>query len=415
MGPPKSLAQISRELHADVVMETSLARRADSIQVSATLVNPATQKHLWTHSYVKPMRDLFGLQQELVEAVVSALVGRVGSNVAAAAVSPRTVAPAAHESYLKGVYYQAHWRLPEAIAAFESAVELDSGFAEAYAGMARAYYFRAFFGDMSPTVAMGKMEFAAGRALENDSLLAEAHAQMALVKMLHEWNWPAAERSFRRALELSPGNAQIHHDYAHFLLALGRQHESLEETKQAEALDPANPMLISCVGWHSLFDSRYEQAKGYAVEADRMMPDFWAQVVLGWALLGEGKPDSALLALRQATRLTTSAFASAALAQGLAVSGRTTEARRILRDLLARNEREYVSAYDIASIYAGLGQADEAFKWLRRAADERSTFMVHLAWDARFKGLHADPRYGELIEQRLGLPPGVRTVALIKQ
>jgi hypothetical protein len=99
----------------------------------------------------------------------------------------------------------------------------------------------------------------------------------------------------------------------------------------------------------------------------------------------------------------------------LAVSGRTTEARRILRDLLARNEREYVSAYDIASIYAGLGQADEAFKWLRRAADERSTFMVHLAWDARFKGLHADPRYGELIEQRLGLPPGVRTVALIKQ
>jgi tetratricopeptide (TPR) repeat protein len=237
---------------------------------------------------------------------------------------------------------------------------------------------------------------------------------MALVRMLHEWNWPAAEREFRRALELSPGNAQIHHDYAHFLLALGRQRESLEQTQEAVRLDPANPMLISCVGWHSLFDAQYRQAQGYALEADHMMPDFWAQIVLGWALLGEGKSDSALRALRQATRLTTSAFASAALAQGLAVSGQPAEARRLLAELLRRNEREYVSAYDIASVYAGLGQADEAFKWLRRAADERSTFLVHLGWDARFKGLRGDPRYRELIEQRLALPAGMRAVASMR-
>jgi eukaryotic-like serine/threonine-protein kinase len=411
MGAPKSLAQIARELKADVVMQTSLVQHADSVQVTATLVNPTTRKPLWTHSYASPIQDLFGLEEELVEAVARALAGRGGTEVGTPPGATRTVNPAAHESYLKGAYFQAHWKLPEAITAFESAVALDSNYAEAYAAMARAYYFRALFGDISPAVAMGKMEFAAGMALEKDSLLAEAHAQMALVKMLHEWNWPAAERSFRRALELSPGNAEIHHDYAHFLLALGRRRESLQQTEQAVELDPANPMLISCVGWHSLFDNRYEQAKGYAMEADQMMPSFWAQVILGWALMGEGKPDSAVLALRKATALTSSAFATAALAQGLAVTGKTAEAKRLLGELLARNEREYVSAYDIASVYAGLGQTDEAFKWLRRAADERSTFMVHLGWDARFRGLRGDPRYRDLIEHRLALPAGMRSIA----
>jgi serine/threonine protein kinase/tetratricopeptide (TPR) repeat protein len=411
MGPPKSLAQIARELRADVVMQASLTRQADTIRVSAALVNPVTRARFWTHGYVRPQSDLFRLQQELAAAVAGALRGSGGPASAGAVATRRMVDPAANESYLKGLYYQAHWKLPEAIAAYEKAVALDSSFAPAYAGMARAYYFMTFFGDMAPAVALGKMEYAAGMALEKDSLLAEAHGQMALVKMLHEWNWPAAERSFRRALELSPGDAQIRHDYAHFLLALGRRHESLEQTEQAVALDPANPMLISCMGWHSLFDKQYQRAIGYASEANQMMPQFWAKIVQGWALLGEGKPDSAVLALREATRLTDNAFAAAALANGLAVTGKTEEARRILSHLLARQEREYVSAYDIASVYAGLREPDEAFKWLRRAADERSTFFVHLGWDARFEGLRKDARYRELIEQRLALPAPGATVA----
>jgi len=130
------------------------------------------------------------------------------------------------------------------------------------------------------------------------------------------------------------------------------------------------------------------------------------------AYMGEAKSDSAILALREATRLTPSAFAAAALGHALATSGHATEARRILRELLARHEREYVSSYDIASIYAGLQDRDEAFKWLRRAADERSTFLVHLGWDARFEALRQDPRYHELLVERLALPAPASTVAL---
>jgi eukaryotic-like serine/threonine-protein kinase len=415
MGPPKTLPEIARELHADLLVQGSLTRTGDSVRVSATLVRAATQQNLWTGKYVRHVRELFSLQQELKTAIVRVVTRGVrdrgigGRGVKAPA--ERAGDPAAHEAYLKGVYYQAHWKLPQAIEAFERAVAIDPSHAPAQAGLSRAYYFLAFFGDIPPGIAFAKMRRAATAALEQDSLLAEAHGQMALVKMLQEWDWAGAEQEFRRALELSPSNAQIHHDYAHFLLAQGRQRESLDETAKAVALDPANPMLTSCMGWHSLFNHDYKQALAYAAEANAMMPAEWAEIVRGWALLGEGKSDSALLALVEGTRLSTGAFAVAALANGLAVTGHTAESRRMLGKLLVRAQNEYVSPYDIATVYAGLGDRDETFRWLRRAAEERSTFIVHLGWDSRFDKMRGDPRYRGLIEQELKLGVPVRTVA----
>ena len=415
MGPPKTLPEIARELHADLLVQGSLTRTGDSVRVSATLVRGATQDSLWTGTYVRHVRELFALQQEMKAAIVRVVARGAGRRGVAArgvtASAERATDPAAHEAYLKGVYFQAHWKLPQAIEAFERAVAVDPTHAPAQAGLSRANYFLAFFGDIPPGIAFGKMRRAATAALEQDSLLAEAHGQIALVKMLQEWDWAGAEREFRRALELSPGHAQIHHDYAHFLLAQGRQRESLEETAKAVALDPANPMLTSCMGWHSLFNHEYTQALAYAAEANALMPGEWAQVVRGWALLGAGKPDSALLAFVEGTRLSPGAFAAAAYANGLAVAGHTAESRRVLARLLARAQNEYVSPYDIATVYAGLGDGDETFKWLRRAAEERSTFIVHLGWDSRFDKMRGDARYRGLVEQELKLGVPVRTAA----
>lgn len=410
MGPPKTLAQIGRELHADLLVNGSLTRANDSVHVSATLVRAATQEKLWNGQYVRHVRELFALQQDLKTDIVRYVTrDAVGRNAKASA--PRVVDPAANEAYLKGVYYQAHWKLPQAIEAFERAVAIDSSDSRAQAGLSRAHYFLAFFGDIPPGIAFARMRRAATAALAHDSLLAEAHGQMALVKMLQEWDWAGAEQEFRRALELSPNDAQIHHDYAHFLLALGRQRESLAETGKAVSLDPANPMLISCMGWHSLFDHQYQQAIKYAAEANALMPAEWASVVTGWALLGEGKPDSAVVAFAEGTRLSNGAFAAAALANGLAVAGRTAESKEVLARLLGRERNEYVSPYDIATVYAGLGDRDQTFRWLRRAAEERSTFIVHLGWDSRFNNVRNDPRYRGLIENELKLGSSVRKVA----
>jgi Flp pilus assembly protein TadD len=225
---------------------------------------------------------------------------------------------------------------------------------------------------------------------------------------MYDWDWEGAEEHFAEALALAPANAQVHHDRAHLLLALGRQEESVAETARARALDPANPMLTSCVGWHSLFDGSFDQAATYARESQRMMPNFWGQVVLGWAFVGRGQHDSAVAALREAVKLSDELpFARAALAHALARSGRTADARQILDGLLNESLREYVSAYDIAVVYAGLGDNARALEWLRKAIGERSVFIVHLAWDARLDPLRADPAFLALV-QELGIPPGRR-------
>ena len=403
MGARPPLAEMARQLHADLVFDGTLSRSGDSVRVVASLVRAASREALWRGSYTHHVHDLLGLQRDLVATIVRTIGG--GSTDAAVLSSrPRSYLPAAHEAYLKGEYFQAHWKLPQAVAEFERAVELDSTHAPAQAGLSRAYYFLSFFGQLPPSVAAAGMRRAATAALAQDSLLADAHAQMALVKMLQEWDWPGAEREFRRALELSPDDAQIRHDYAHFLLAQGRQRESAEQTRRALALDPANPMLISCLGWHDLFDGQYADAERNAREANAMMPDQWAYVVLGWSLLGQGKRDSAVSAFRAARRVGQTTFTLAALGYALAAAGRSTEARAVLDSLLAKGEGEYVSPYDVATVYAGLGDRDAAFHWLRRAADERTTFVVHVGWDARFDRIRSDPRFAELAERQLRLP-----------
>jgi TolB-like protein/tRNA A-37 threonylcarbamoyl transferase component Bud32 len=403
MTASRSLSEIASELGADVVVQGSLAREGDSVRVSASLIRPDPLEQVWTASYMRHVRDLFALQRELAGAIVVAVGGAVVDRELRPDAA-RVYEPGAHEAYLKGAYFQAHWKLPQAIASFERAIELAPTHAPALAGLARAYYFLAFFGDVSPSIALGGMRRAATAALVHDSLLAEAHGQLALVKMLQDWDWDGADESFRRALQLSPGHAQIRHDYAHFLLGQGRQSESLEQTRHAVALDPANPMLISCLGWHSLFDGQHEQAGAFASEAHMLMPDHWAQVVLGWALLGRGKPDSAIMALREAVRLNDGAFPLAALGHGLAAAGYQDEARQVLAELLRRNENEYVSPYDIATVYAGLGESDDTFRWLRRAAEERSLFIVHVGWDARFARVRSDTRFADLTNREMRLP-----------
>jgi TolB-like protein/tRNA A-37 threonylcarbamoyl transferase component Bud32 len=403
MGRPRSLGEIARQLGADLLMQGSLTRTGDSVRVAASLIRPEPLEQIWDGSYTRHIDQLSLLQQELTLTVAHA-AARGRKSGANRTGPPRAYDPRAHEAFLKGSYFQAHWRLPQAIAAFENAIAIDRRHAPAHVGLARAYYFLAFFGEVSPSVALGAMRRAATAALESDSLYAEAHGQMALVKMLQEWDWDGAERHFRRALELSPGNAQIRHDYAHFLLAMGKRRDSWDQTRQAVALDPANPMLISCLGWHSLFDGQHDQALAHAAEAHAMMPDHWAKVVMGWALLGQGQADEAVAAFRDAVALSDGAFALAALAHGLAAAGLAGEARQVLDRLLARAEHEYVSPYDIASVYAGLDDGDAALRWLRRAADERSTFIVHLGWDSRFSSIRGHPRFAELTEREMRLP-----------
>lgn len=395
----KPMREIARDLNADVLIEAALMREGDDVRITAKLVRGRDEQNLWTGSYDGRVGQLLDLQRQVGLAVRR----EIGTQFPSGATRP-TAKPESQVAYLKGSSFAGQWRLEEAIASFQKAVEIDPSNAMAYASLARGYYFRAFFGEVAPLEAFSQMRRAAAAALAQDPELGEAYGLMALVHTHFDFDWAAAEENFARALRLSPSNAQVHHDYAHFLLAMGRGAESVEASRRAVELDPANPMLTGCLGWHHLFDHQFDRAIAQATEAQRLMPNFWAQIVKGWAETGEGRYDDAANSMREAVSMSPQlAFAAAALAQALARAGETREARSVLSDLLADAKRGYVSAYDIALIYASLQDKTKAFEWLAKALAERSMFVVHLAWDARLGILRTDQRFVDLI-QRLGMP-----------
>ena len=397
----KPMRDIARELHADALLEGTLMREGEQVRITATLVRGSDEQSLWTRTFDGQADQLFELQR----AVGADVAREIGARFSPGA-NPkrRSVKPESQQAYLKGAYYAGQSRLEEAIASFMRAVEGDPSNAPAYAAMSRAYYYRGFFGPGAPLEAFSQRRHAAAAALAQDATLGEAHGLMALVNTHFDYDWPAAEKHFAQALALSPSNAQVHHDYAHFLLAMGRGAESVEESRRSVELDPANPMLTACLGWHSLFSARFDESLRQAAEAQRMMPSFWARIVQGWAEEGKGNSEKAVAAMRGARELEpTLGFTQAALANALARHGETREARALLAGLLAQSRLGYVSAYDIALVYTGLGDNDAAFEWLGKAIAERSMFVVHLAWDARLTPLRDDRRFQELLA-RLAIP-----------
>jgi eukaryotic-like serine/threonine-protein kinase len=395
----KPIREIARELNADVIVEGTLMREADQFRITAALVRGRDEHSLWRSSYDGQADELFALQRQVATAVAREIGARITPSGARLVVKAES-----QELHLKGAYYAAQWRLDEALASLQRAVEIDPANAPAYAGLARVHYFRAMFGEVAPLEAFSQMRRAAAAALAQDPQSGEAHGLMALVNTHFDYDWPGAERHFVRALELAPSNAQVHHDYAHFLLAMGRGAESVESSRRAVQLDPANPMLTSCLGWHSLFDFRFDESLLHAAEAQQMMPSFWALVVQGWAHAGRGEHAYAVESMRNAVNLSPDlAFARAALAHALARSGETPEARQLLDELLAESSHGYVSAYDIAIVHAGMGDTDSALEWMAKAVAERATFVVHLTWDSRLDPIRQDRRFTELV-QRLGIP-----------
>ena len=432
-GGQKSIPEIARELHVDLVVEGSVVREGQRVRITAQLIRAPTDEHVWANSFERDFSHVLALQQD----VAAAIAEQIGVKLAPwhSAVAP-AANPQAQEEYLRGIYYYGMGDMMKGAQALERAVTLDPDNALAYAALARAYYFIAFFGDLPPKEAFERMEAAATKAIDKDPTLASAHGSLALVKLHRDWDWAGAEAHFRRALELSPSNADIHHDYAHLLLVMRRDRESVTETERAVALDPFNPMLNACLGWHRLFAGEYDQAIEASNRALQIQPaSFWARMNLGWAYeqkamypealkqfeaASEQQPMSmgmssqmkqgamaspmAMQMSAEAARITATradlvVLAAASLGHALGVAGDRAGAQAVLGRLLRRREHEYVSPYDVALVYLGLGDRDHALDWLQRAYQERSSLLVFAAREPRLAPLRSEPRFAGLMRE----------------
>jgi DNA-binding winged helix-turn-helix (wHTH) protein/tetratricopeptide (TPR) repeat protein len=284
---------------------------------------------------------------------------------------------------------------------FEQAIERSPRFASAYAGLADAHSMQAYFGMVPPAEGRPKAISAARRALELDSGSAEAHTSLAYIQHRFEWNWTAAERSFRRAIASDPDYALARHWYASFLNAMGRREEAIAQALHAETLDPLTPVITANLDTMLRLDRPglpLERSQGIL----EMDPNCWlAHWTVGETLRAKGLHSDAIKEYERAAELANrSLFLLSRLGTAYAVTGRTADARAVLREIDALALRHYVSAYTRVPVLAALGDHDAAFDWLERAFDERSSHLPFLS--VSLSSLQSDPRFADLVS-RVGL------------
>jgi TolB-like protein/DNA-binding winged helix-turn-helix (wHTH) protein/Tfp pilus assembly protein PilF len=445
-GTRKPLPQIARELGVDAIVEGAVQLSGKRVRITAQLVDGSTDKHLWAEDYDRDLSDVLLLQSDVARDIAAKIDLQLSpQQQKQLAKQVHRVVPEAYESYLLGRYY---WNkrtadgLRKSGTYFQAAIAQDPSYALAYAGLADYYAFLTLLGGpeiLPPKTAMGEAKTAAERSLKLDDSLAEAHASMGHVLHNYDWNWSAAEREFKRAIELNPNYSIVHHWYAHELMQTGRTQESLEEAKRALELDPLSLFINNGLARQYYLARQYDLAIAQCRKALEIDPGYVpARIQLGLALEQKGDLKQAISELEQARdqavnyALTgegsisvedrpvtagkkadksapTKAQADlpvvhAVLGHAYARAGRLSDARSELQKLTSASTVRYVAPSWMAIVHIALGNKDEAFSWLDKSCQDRSEHMLYLKVEPLIDPLRDDPRFISLL-QRVGIQP----------
>jgi serine/threonine protein kinase/tetratricopeptide (TPR) repeat protein len=399
----KTLPEIARELGVEAIIEGSVLRSGDRVRITAQLIDASTDRHLWAEEYERDLRDVLALQRDVARSIARSVHVVLTPEEEARLAVARRVVPESHDAYMKGRFYlsrKSEESIAKAIASFEAAIAADPDSAEAYAGLAAAHQERGIWGKTSVRETASRARAAATRALELDESLAEAHRVLGTISEIYDWDWAAAEREFKRALELGGGEADIHSAYATLLHVLRRFPEAIAEVEHARRLDPLSATQASNAGriyyragQHDKALAAYEEA----LELDPSLVPTYARVADVYLALGRHSEALAALEKGRTTAGSTSLRQSEGLAVVLAAAGRRSEATAILERLEEAARHSDQEAYRIALVHAALGHTDQAIRWLERAFGERSPLLFMLDVELKFDPIRADPRFQALL------------------
>jgi TolB-like protein/DNA-binding winged helix-turn-helix (wHTH) protein/Tfp pilus assembly protein PilF len=406
-GARKSIPQIAHELNVDAVVEGTVLRSGNQVRITAQLIQAEDDKHLWARSYEGELRDTFSLQNEVARAIATQIRTKLNPPEDAALRNTKVVNPEAYEAYLKGRYF---WNkrtgsgLTEAIRYFTKAIDADPNYARAYAGLADSYALAGDwkYGVLSPREAYPKAKAAAAKAIALDSTLGEAHISLAFCLDGFDWNWESGGREFKRGIELSPDYATGHDWYGWHLAEFGRNDEAIAEVETAVGLDPLSLIIGADLAEEFVIAHRFEQAITQSRKTMTLDPFFGnAHYVMGQALAQERRYKEATAELQKAIELSPGSSAFAAnLAFAYASSGRTEDALKILNGQKNRPPDAFSNAAEVALIYVGLNDKDQAMVWLEKAYAER--FNPAVLMRPCFDPLRSDARFHDLL-RRIGL------------
>jgi serine/threonine protein kinase/Flp pilus assembly protein TadD len=402
----KPLKDIARELDVEAIIEGSALLVKDRVRITAQLIEASTDRHLWAESYERDLRDVLSLQQQVAQAIAREIQVTLTPQEQTRLASARPVNPEVYTDCLKGRYYTMQYTQEGIQKGFEylnQAIRMDPGFAPAFAWLASAYNIAADW-YMPSMEAMLKANALALKAVELDEMVSEGHGALARVHMAYDWDWAGAEREFQRAIQLNPGDQWSRSGYGWLLFALKRFDESLKELRRAQELDPLSPAVNWNLGMGLHSARQYHRALEQLRTAIELDPSsFFGHALLGMTYEQQGELGKAIAEFRKARELNDIPWTRAYLGHGYAAAGDRVEALKIIAGLKEDSRRLVVAPYDVALVYAGLGEKDQALAWLEKAYQVRSYFLYWLQIDPRLDGLRSDPRFQDLL-RRMNFP-----------
>jgi DNA-binding winged helix-turn-helix (wHTH) protein/TolB-like protein len=392
--------KIGKELNVRGVVTGRIRRHGDMISVQADLIDVENVAQLWGQHYDHKLSDVMLVQENISRDIFENL--RLKLNV------EEKIQLEAYRLYLKG---RNAWNkrtedgLLQGIQYFQQAIEVDPNYGPAYAGLADCYNMLVVYGIRQPKESFPKAKDAAIKALEIDETLAEAHASLAFIKFRWDWDRAETEREFKEAIKLKPSYAPAHQWYSSFLVAVERFDEAIAEAKRTEELEPLSFVASSHLGWIYYLSGQNDKAIEQCKKILDLDPtSFPARRYLGLAYEQKGMYAEAISEFEKGVKLSGSPLMLALLGHAYAVSGKRAEAEQVLNDLQQLQSQRYVSPYTVAAIYVGLGDQEQAFKWLDRAADERDMWLMNLKVDPVFAKVRQNRRFTDLLA-RIRLRP----------
>ena len=389
--------KIARDLNVRAVLTGRVHRRGDMLSIQVDLIDATNVAQMWGQHYDRRVSDILLVQEDISRDIFENL--RLKLSV------EEQKQLEAFSLYLKG---RNSWNkrtedgLLHGIEYFQKAIEVDQNYAPAYAGLADCYNMLVVYGISQPKDAFPRAKEAATKALSIDGTLAEARTSLAFIR--HRWDWGRDEAEKEFQLAIKPSYAPAHQWYSSYLVAMGRFDEAIAEAKRAEELEPLSFISNSHLGWILYLAGRYDEAIAHCKRLLDVDPNFFpARRYLGLAYEQKGMYAEAIDQFQQGVKLSGSPLMMSLLGHAYAASGKRTEAQRILAELDQQKQR-YVSPYTVATIYAGLGDKDQAFKWLEKAFEERDIWLMNMKVDPVLKPIRSDQRFTNLV-QRIGLTP----------
>ena len=399
---------VGRDLNVRAVLTGRVTQSGGSLRIGAELVDVATGSQLWGAQYDRKHGDIFAIQDEISNEISGKLRLQLTQAQKKRLTRRHTEDPEAYRIYLKGRHHWNRWTeegFYKAIEYFQQAIQKDPEYALAYAGLADCYVLLGWNSYLLPKAAFPKAKAAALTALQLDPNLGEAHAALAAVLWLYDWQWHEAQKEFERSLELNPTYPTANHWHAEYVMTMGRQIEAIALMKKSQTLDPLSIIINVAIGWANYMARRYDEALEQFLQTVELDPNYpvthW---FLGLLYRATGRYDSAITEGEKGVNFSGgSPVIRAALAHSYGKAGRTREALQILDDLTKLAERKYVASHFFAGIYIGLGENDRALEYLEKSYDEHSHWLIYLHMDPGMDDLRNEPRFQDLL-RRVGLP-----------